>query len=299
MFQESYFASVAAHDFARQHHTRACLFFAVGAVESLLNRRMRGKLEADGIAEDAIIKELRFTKLTKKVEQWPSSIAGHSVALSDEFFQVFDYLKELRDEVTHEKRQDHSLYAEIDAYHTRPAVNAIVEGAVTIDTARGEPFQYWMLGWTHVGLNVETQPVALSNSEFKHSMNNLGFKVPAWDYNAAKIWEKENMSDLSGYRKLKRALDHQPRHIEPRSSQFPTRPRLCRRWWDQRLILHDEQPTEVPRWVRGWGVVRQSPWHFVGLFSTEEEASREARKLGAAYEATYGQHCPGTDDFIA
>lgn len=298
MFQENHFASTAPHDFARQHHTRACLFFAVGAVESLLNRRMRASMEAGGIAEDAIIKELRFTKLMKKIKQWPSAIAGHAVALSDEFFQVFDYLKELRDEITHEKRRDHSLYAEIDAYHTRPAVNAIVEGIVAIETARGEPFHYWLLGWSHVGLNVETQPVALSNSEFKHSMNNLGFKIPAWDYNAAKVWEIENMSDLNGYRSLKRALDHQPRHIEPRSSHFPTRPRLCRRWWDRRLILNDEQPMEVPRWVRGWGVIRRQPWHFVRLFNNQEDASRESERLGKGYEVAYGEHCPGTDDFI-
>ncbi|EHJ8664836.1 hypothetical protein KB365_004872, partial [Escherichia coli] len=37
-------------------------------------------------------------------------------------------------------------------------------------------------------------------------------------------------------------------------------------------------------WVKGWAVVRSSPWHLVGVFATEEDAETEARKMGDKYE---------------
>ncbi|EAC2149999.1 hypothetical protein DUE02_13440 [Salmonella enterica subsp. enterica] len=50
--------------------------------------------------------------------------------------------------------------------------------------------------------------------------------------------------------------------------------------------------------VKGWAVVRNSPWHLVGVFATEEDAETEARKMGDEYEVHYGSHRTGSDDFV-
>lgn len=39
----------------------------------------------------------------------------------------------------------------------------------------------------------------------------------------------------------------------------------------------------------GWGVVRSKPWHFVGLFESQAEASAKAFAMGAGYAARYGE----------
>ena len=50
--------------------------------------------------------------------------------------------------------------------------------------------------------------------------------------------------------------------------------------------------------IRGWGVIRLSPWHIAGIFDTPQEASALKEKLGAEYEVKYGSNTPGTDNFI-
>lgn len=53
-----------------------------------------------------------------------------------------------------------------------------------------------------------------------------------------------------------------------------------------------------PGWVKGWGVIRNAPWDFAGLFKTAEEAKTEQQKRGAAYEARLGSHKLGSDEFV-
>ncbi|GAA0298208.1 hypothetical protein GCM10009087_05030 [Sphingomonas oligophenolica] len=48
----------------------------------------------------------------------------------------------------------------------------------------------------------------------------------------------------------------------------------------------------------GWGVVRESPWHFVGLFPTQDEAQAKAREMGSGYIVRYGERSDETDSFI-
>lgn len=50
--------------------------------------------------------------------------------------------------------------------------------------------------------------------------------------------------------------------------------------------------------LTGWGVVRNSPWHFEGLHASQEEAEARAAELGSAYEVHYGENQEGTDNFI-
>ena len=51
-------------------------------------------------------------------------------------------------------------------------------------------------------------------------------------------------------------------------------------------------------WVKGWGVVRNSPWHLVGVYATKDVAETKAVSLGADYEAHYGSHRLDSDDFV-
>lgn len=52
-------------------------------------------------------------------------------------------------------------------------------------------------------------------------------------------------------------------------------------------------------WVKGWGVVRHSPWHLVGVYATKDVAKSKCAQLGTGYEALYGSHRLGSDDFIS
>lgn len=50
-------------------------------------------------------------------------------------------------------------------------------------------------------------------------------------------------------------------------------------------------------WVKGWGVVRNAPWHLAGVYATKDVAETKADSLGEGYEAHYGSHRLGSDDF--
>lgn len=51
-------------------------------------------------------------------------------------------------------------------------------------------------------------------------------------------------------------------------------------------------------WVLGWGVVRTSPWQLVGVYATKDVAETKAAELGVGYDAAYGSHRVGSDDFV-
>nr|WP_239990612.1 MULTISPECIES: hypothetical protein [unclassified Pseudomonas] len=55
---------------------------------------------------------------------------------------------------------------------------------------------------------------------------------------------------------------------------------------------------QAPGSVLGWGVTRNSPWHFVGVYLTKDAAQAKAADLGGEYKVSYGSHELGTDSFI-
>lgn len=59
-----------------------------------------------------------------------------------------------------------------------------------------------------------------------------------------------------------------------------------------------EPDLENVGWVKGWGVYRNSPWHFVGLYQTEAEAKQVKIDKGGDYQAVFGSHRLGSDDFV-
>ncbi|QHP92015.1 hypothetical protein EXE55_14305 [Burkholderia glumae] len=50
--------------------------------------------------------------------------------------------------------------------------------------------------------------------------------------------------------------------------------------------------------VLGWGVIRRAPWHFAGIYPSEDAANAVAAELGADYVSDYGSYRVGSDDFI-
>jgi hypothetical protein len=47
----------------------------------------------------------------------------------------------------------------------------------------------------------------------------------------------------------------------------------------------------------GWGVVREDPWHFVGVFETQIEAAAKAIDMGEGYSAHHGESA-GEGNFV-
>jgi hypothetical protein len=48
----------------------------------------------------------------------------------------------------------------------------------------------------------------------------------------------------------------------------------------------------------GWGVVREFPWDFAGLFASQEDAQAKADALGEGYIVRYGERCEASDSFV-
>jgi hypothetical protein len=47
----------------------------------------------------------------------------------------------------------------------------------------------------------------------------------------------------------------------------------------------------------GWGTIRETPWHFVELFGSMEEAQAKADAMGPGYIARYGERQEESDTF--
>jgi hypothetical protein len=58
-------------------------------------------------------------------------------------------------------------------------------------------------------------------------------------------------------------------------------------------------PFTMGKSVKGWGVVRNSPWHFAGLYPTKQEADAKAREMGSGYVVRLGEEQVGTGIFLS
>lgn len=236
MYQEMSFANEATNAIARYHHLSACLLFGGCAIESFLNTNMRGHLKKVEESENNIVRRLRYTALREKIESWPFEIC--EVRIDKQYVEVLLEFLDLRNEVTHRKRLDHSLYKELDEVSPLKFLEAMQKTFVQLYCGLRISFPYWLLGWNFVGMNRDpTHPCLMNNQQFKHALNHMGFKVPAWECNSANAWEQENMKGIEAFLRLKNDYYERAPDIEPKSKMFPLAPRLCKRWWDKKLIL--------------------------------------------------------------
>lgn len=49
----------------------------------------------------------------------------------------------------------------------------------------------------------------------------------------------------------------------------------------------------------GYCVIRQNPWHFLGIYATHKEADQQAKMAGKDYEVAFGAYYEKTDEFVA
>ncbi len=236
MFQEMFHANEATNDIVRYHHLTACLLFGGCSIESFMNASMRKYLKASDVPENEIFKRLRNTTLRKKIESWPAEAFGVSLERCD-VDVLLDFL-DLRNEVTHRKRLDHSLYKELDETPPTHFVEAVQKAFVLFYQGQGVTFPYWILGWNFVGMNGDdTHPCLINNQQFQHALNHMGFRIPAWEYESARAWQEKNMRGIDAFIELKKYYYLNAPDIEPRDQRYPMAPRLCKRWWDKKLIL--------------------------------------------------------------
>lgn len=245
MFYESAMAQEANNDFMRYHHVRSGIYFAVSALEAFLNGHMRRDLEAKGVPEEEIFKKLRHTKIDEKRKKWPSEICGREIAFPDGVGQIFEAYKDIRNETTHPKRRDHSIYPQLEGANPNKLAEAVSVAMVTVYEGLSDPFPYWVLGWNYVGMNNNPAHPNQGNNMngFFWSLIEMGFQVSSDEI----AWDKLNMVTLQDYHALKDTLDKYPHEIEPYRADLPMRPRLTRRWWDHEFIYTNIKETKKER----------------------------------------------------
>ncbi len=50
--------------------------------------------------------------------------------------------------------------------------------------------------------------------------------------------------------------------------------------------------------IKGWGVFKDAPWHFVGKYADRAQAEAKAHEMGSEYQVRLGENQEGTDNFI-
>ena len=229
-------AADATNDFMRYECLRAALYFGSACAEGFLNRQMRETLTARGAPEAEIRRALKGPGLGVKLRKWPAELGMAPIALPESIVELLEQAQTVRNENTHPKQADHSIYAYMDSVQPEAIVDALARTIVLFNAARERPFPYWVLGWNYVGLNGDpSHPVESTNlNGFVHSLRRIGFTFN--NYGSDLIWERRDMMSVAGYEALRRALRQVPFDIEPRDDYFPSRPRLTRRWWDRSLV---------------------------------------------------------------
>jgi hypothetical protein len=235
MYQEAALAGTATNDIARYHHLSASLLFGGCAIEAFLNAHMRAYCEGKGQGESETLKKLRYTPLREKLDGWPQVLGDAEI--EPDYKNTITTFLDLRNEVTHRRRRDHSLYVELDEARIIQFVTALQRTLVSVYVGMRKVFPYWIFGWNYVGFNGdESFPCLLNNQQFQWSLSRIGFDVPAGDYGRANEWEQRYMTSMEGFIAINEHIYNYSPDIEPRSPCFPKIPRLCKKWWDRGLI---------------------------------------------------------------
>ncbi|MGO8089720.1 hypothetical protein AB9E29_21600 [Rhizobium leguminosarum] len=229
-------AREATNEFIRYHHIRTLLYFSVCTMESALNAAMRQHMK--GEAEDDIVERLRKPRFREKVSAWPSEIGGREISFEPDFWEFFEQHKQVRDEITHPKQRDHSVYRDLDQTDPTAIEKAIARALVSLRVAQGNPWPYWLLSWNYVGMNADpTFPMESNNlNGFYHSLPVLGIR---WNGMGQMAFERQGMSSLQNFDELDALMRKLTMDVEPFSAHFPHRPRLTRRWWDTSFLQDD------------------------------------------------------------
>lgn len=241
--QEATLAKEAVNDFRRYHHTKAALFFGVNCIESFFNQLMREHLAGQGIEEDAIRKKLRNASFKHKLEKWIEELCENPIIPEEETTRLLEWYRETRNEVTHPKNKDHSIYLDLDKVRFTDFQTTVAEYMVRIHEARKEVFPYWLFGVNFVGMNGDYRYPCLSNNmDFLGALRWMGVRGIPSPVGEANKWLQVCMGSLKGYREgvaVVKKLGCESRYIE-----YPAKPRLCWRWWDDQHIKNCGLPAQ-------------------------------------------------------
>ncbi|MDO9632560.1 MAG: hypothetical protein Q7I92_11730, partial [Humidesulfovibrio sp.] len=241
MVYAAHCARNAKSGFEKYHNVRSCVYFAIGVLESVLNSEMRSHLTLDGVSESKIKDRMFKTNLQGKIKTWPKELFGTYQQFRDDVCGTISDIQAIRNEVTHPKRRDHSIYSQLDALACiiETVVGHVSIAVVQIAEWKNVPFDYWLTGWNYVGMSGNfTEPsIGNNGNDFVYSLKALGFRHTICDNMPVGEWEHVLMISVEKFEMLKKALDGCPRDIEPFAACASLKPRLCRRWWDRELIL--------------------------------------------------------------
>lgn len=194
---------------------------------------MRKHLSTKGIDEETIYKKLRNATFKEKLNKWVIELCDNPIIPEEETNRLLDWYRETRNEITHPKNKDHSIYRDLDKVRFTDFQGTIAEYMIRIHEARGEVFPYWLFGINFVGMNGDYRyPCLENNIQFLWSLRWMGVNsipLPGIVEEADK-WLKACMGSLKGYREgleIVKKLGCEARYIE-----YPSKPRLCVRWWD-------------------------------------------------------------------
>jgi hypothetical protein len=236
MFREIFLANNASNTIDRYHHLTACFLFGGCSLECFLNENFRAHAKNISMPEDAMMKAQDGLSLRKKLNTWPEQICG--MKLDQQKVEAVLGFWNFRHDLVHRKREDHSLYKELDGISPDVFLNSLQNIFIEFYFGLGRPFPYWLLGWNFVGLNNDpAYPCLLNNQQFRYSLKNMGFNVPAADIAQAEVWEDKNMKGLEAFQRLQSDYYTKSPEIERMTGIFRNAPRLCKRWWDREFIL--------------------------------------------------------------
>jgi hypothetical protein len=236
MCREIFFAKNASNTVDRYHHLTASFLFGGCSLECFLNENFRAYSKNISTPEDVMMKAQEGPSLRKKLTTWPEQICG--VKLDEKNVETVLGFWNFRHDLVHRKRDDHSLYKELDDISPDVFLASLQNVFTEFYAGLNRPFPYWLLGWNFVGLNNDpAHPCLSSNQQFRYSLRNMGFNVPAADIAQAEVWENNNMKGVEAFRKMQSDYYAKSPEIEKKTGIFRNAPRLCKRWWDREFIM--------------------------------------------------------------
>jgi hypothetical protein len=230
MYREAVAAREARSGVEQSHHLTASLYFAISTLEAFLNRKWREHFKATK-TEEEIFEEIRYGDFMEKVKKWPKEITGSKLALRDASISKIKMFNGVRADLTHPKHDGPTTWRMLDNVEPETVVDVVAEYITQFQAAQGRQFDYWLLGWNYLSPSQSEHEITpVNNQQFVFSMQALGDPVVACDAFASDAWQKQHLSDYSGYLTLANRLSKFTT-CEPKNDRYPYQPKLCRRWW--------------------------------------------------------------------
>lgn len=230
LIREALTASEAKTEMEKSHHLTASLYFGIATLEAFLNAKMRSHL--NGVkTEEEIFNVLRKSQVVAKLKKWPSELLGKQIGLKAETLNLLVDINDVRGDLTHPKTLGHDIYAKLQTVDPTAVIDAVAEYIVKYHEAEQTRYPYWIFGWNYLNPRPNSYEIFLiNNQQFSHSLQAIGFQLPASSHAEAEAWRNRFLGHFEGYvaiRDQMRKLDR----CEPKFDRFPFKPILCRRWW--------------------------------------------------------------------